>query len=126
MLEVFIANRFRFVVSLKIVVAVGQTEAPLIDSGGDLRTLLKILVRTGTESGVEAYGMKMGNLFLQRLLIIHFRDQIELCLNRFEAVGFDLRFVHAGRVVVADFLFIAALAGGCVLDRKSTRLNSSH
>src|SRR5712664_264043 len=44
-------------------------------------------------------------------------DLIDFCLNRLEAIGLDLRLVHAAGVVIADLLLVAALTRGRVTGR---------
>ena len=59
--------------------------------------------------------MQVTNFFLQGPLVIYPRNSIEFGLKRLEAFSFDLHFVHAGSVIVADFLLVRALVRADIL-----------
>ena len=108
MLDIFIANRLGPIVALKIVIAIGKAEAALDNNGGNFGAILEILSGSGVKKCIHAKRVQTRNLVLQRFLIVYFGNAGKFRLQRLQSFGFDLRLVHAGRIIVADFLFAAS------------------
>ncbi len=111
MLSVFVLDVRRFLIGLQIVITIRQAQSALVNVGSHLSAILEILSRPGDEENIDAHRMQAADVVLQCFLIFDFRNAIKLRRQRFKSVSFYLRFIHAGCVVVADFLFAAALRG---------------
>src|SRR5882762_5953358 len=111
MLNVLVAKRLRTLVSLSVVIAIWKAQSSLKYSRDYFGAILEILSRAGTERGVHAHRMQVGDFFLQRPLVVHLRHQIQLSLQWLQSISFYLCFVYASGVIVSHLLLVTAL--GC-------------
>jgi hypothetical protein len=78
MLEVACAQRFRTVVVIQVILAVGHAETALPRGENHLRAVLEVLQRAESESEIDAHALKTGYFGLQPRDIADGCDALEL------------------------------------------------
>ena len=101
---------------LEVVVAIGQTQPALIHFADDLAGILEVRTRAEAEHDVRTFPVQASSFLGQIGLRFHPRDALEVAVEWLRPGLLHRRLVHAGGVVVADLLLVAA-APGLVLRR---------
>ncbi len=111
MRHVLLANLHRLRIGLRVVVAIRQSQAALVEIGDHLRGVLGVRARTEMEKGRGAAAGQIGDDPGDVRFTLDRRNAVEIGLERRRALGFDGRFVHARRVIVAHLLFEGTASG---------------
>ena len=106
-----LAHFLVFVVVLDVVVAIGQGEPALIDIGDDLLGVVQIGCGKEVEQRISTDHVGVRNGVHEGAFIGNRRDPGQFGLQGIEAFGIGGFFVHAGTVVVADFLLDGSARG---------------
>ena len=107
-LFILLADLLRFVVGLRVVIAVRQPEAALVRAANHLRTILLILRGTEVKERADAHALQTRDFRLKFPCAPNCVNPRNFRVERFGSRRIDLFFVHAARVKVPDFLLIRA------------------
>src|SRR5882672_2476185 len=115
MFDVSLANLFRLVVGLEIVLAFRQAQSALPDLHNYFGAVFCILGGAHEKERIHIAGMKVSDLFLKVALIFDLVYPRHFGGEGRNPVGFDLFLVHATGVKVSHLLFAATLRGASIL-----------
>jgi len=108
----FLPEIHRSIVGLQVVLTIGQAEAALIEVGDLLRRVAEdVGLRAEAEQRGNPHRVQMRGEHRQIVGVDELLNRREIGGDRREAIRFDLRLVHAGRVVVGRLPAIAVSAG---------------
>src|SRR6266536_6702254 len=110
-LDVLRAKFSRLGIVLKIIVAVGQAETALVEFGDHLAGVLEIGAGPEPEQYLSPLAVQADDFVWQFILRLQGGNAFEVWIERLGSGLLDGAFVHAGGVVVADFLLIGAAPG---------------
>ena len=110
-------ERDALVVGVRIVIAVRQSEAALIELSDVGGTVLGVGTRAESEERIDAVDLQRGNHRCHALRIDDAADLGEQRVERGRSGLLDRRGVHAARVVVADLLFVGSRGGVALRSR---------
>ena len=100
--DVFRPEPLRLLVGLRVVVAVGQTQAALERRHDDLARVLAVLLRADLEEGADSPLLEARDLLLERSLVVNRGDPVELSLERRDPGRLDRGLIHAAPVEVGE------------------------
>src|SRR5450759_977131 len=110
-LDELAAQLFRFVVGLRVVVAVGQSQASLEGARDHLARVLAVLLGAEAEEDADSVSLKPRNLGAEVRNVLYLVDPRELRGERLCPLRLDGGLVHAARVEVAKLLLVGARGG---------------
>ena len=93
-----------FRVRLQVVIAVGQPKPALVRLSDHRVRVLEILPRAELEKRRDAVAVQVRDFFGKLRLVLQIADAVKLRLERSDPLGVDGLFIHAGGVIIPDFL----------------------
>ena len=116
-LDVRFLQFYRFFISLQVIVAFRQGESSLIHLCDHFLRVLKIRSGAKIKECANANPMQVRHFVHQARLALHGVDAVKFRLQYGYAFFIDGLFIHAGSVIVTDFLLVGGAAGrrlGCL------------
>ena len=104
MLDVLVAELFRGVVFLRIIIAVRHPESALVSLRDHHVAVLVVLAGGETEKRGHSHRVQMRDFFQHILAVLQRIDPLEIVLERFHVRRVDLLLIHSAGVEIAHLL----------------------